>query len=370
MHKLAPYYYILENIEGFGKVTIRKILEKVGSVETLFDSPESLNELSPQARGKLVAAKNDKKLWKETTALLRQIEDREGIEIICIDDEHYPKSLLGCADAPLILFLRGKKNLLNSPHLISIVGTRNASSYGRFAVAKLVETFAEKVPDIVIVSGLAMGIDIAAHRAALELNLGTIAVMAYGHHFIYPQEHRKEYLQMQEKGLLLSEYIPSTPIERHRFVARNRIVAGLSSATVVIESALKGGALLTASMAIDYDRDLFALPGRITDRYSMGCNRLIADLKAQPFTSAEDIIEALGWGEPISSMHQTSLIESQELPDDPILQIIAREEAILFNDLLLKTNLRSSELSSKLFDLELDGYIESLPGGRYTLAFR
>ena len=164
--------------------------------------------------------------------------------------------------------------------MLSVVGTRNASSYGRFAVTKLLEGLAQKVPDLVVVSGLALGIDITAHRSALELGLGTIAVMAYGHHFVYPYEHRKEAEQIVQKGIMLSEYPPDTPVERHRFVARNRIVAGLSLGTVVIESAQKGGALLTASMATDYNREVFALPGRITDKYSAGCNKMISSSQA------------------------------------------------------------------------------------------
>lgn len=369
MNSLAPYFFVLSNIEGFGKVTTRKLLERVGSVEKLFLEAEHLNEFSPATRKKLIEAREDRSLWDEANKTLSRAEE-EGIAILSIHDEAYPSLLKGCADAPLLLFLKGKSEQLLSPHILSIVGTRNATSYGRFAVAKLLEGLAKKVPDLVVASGLAFGIDIAAHETALELGLGTIAVIAYGHHHIYPYEHRKQAERIAEEGVMLSEYTPETPVERHRFVARNRIVAGLASATIVVESALKGGALITATMAADYNREVFALPGRITDRYSMGCNRLISSTRALAFTSENEIIEALGWHKAPSQLQQTTLASSQPLPEDPILQIIAKEESVLFDELLRACDLRASELSSKLFDLELDGYIESLPGGRYTLAFR
>lgn len=369
MNEKAPFYYVLSSIEGFGKVTTRKLLEKVGSVKRLFTEAESLNELSPAIRRKLLEARENPPLWEEANRVLSLAEE-EGISIITIEDPNYPMLLKECADAPLILYLKGNIEQLQQPHMLSVVGTRNASSYGRFAVTKLLEGLAQKVPDLVVVSGLALGIDITAHRSALELGLGTIAVMAYGHHFVYPYEHRKDAEQIVQKGIMLSEYPPDTQIERHRFVARNRIVAGLSLGTVVIESAQKGGALLTASMATDYNREVFALPGRITDKYSAGCNKMISSSQALAFTSEKEIIEALGWQNTPSTLQQTTLASSQPLPEDPILQLIAKEESMLFDELLLKSDLRASDLSSKLFDLELEGYIESLPGGRYTLAFR
>lgn len=368
------YYYVLSNIEGLGLASARRLLEIAGDIETLFEEAEKFNEFSASARRKLIETRSNKPLWDEASATLAHAKEK-GITLVTFDnDTLYPQLLKQCIDAPLLLFAQGQVGYLSSPHNISIVGTRNASSYGRFAVAKTIEAIALKVPDAVIVSGLAFGIDVAAHEAAMEQNLGTIAVMAYGHNFIYPTEHRKIAQRIIEKGVMLSEYPPKTSIERHRFVARNRIVAGISSATVVIESAQKGGALLTANMALGYNRDVFALPGRITDRYSAGCNNLIEQNKAQLFTNSETLLESLGWNNINTSTSvagsQPSLLTNQQIPNDPILQIIAKHEAILINDLLPLCNLTYSQLTAKLFDLELDGYIETLPGGKITLAFR
>lgn len=369
MNQHAVAYQVLSSIEGFGLITTRKLLEIAGSVDCLLHEVEHFNEFSPSTRKKLIETRDNQALWEQAK---RQLDDasNQGIEIITLEDDDYPPLLRHCADAPLVLFYKGVREALSSSHILSIVGTRNATSYGRFAVAKLIEGLQQKIPDLVIVSGLAFGIDIAAHRTAIDLGLNTIAVMAYGHDHIYPREHKKEALDIVAHGGMLSEYLPSTPVERHRFVARNRIVAGMTAATLVVESAMKGGALITAAMALDYNKEVFALPGRITDRYSQGCNNLIAQGNARAIISSDDIIDALGWDTKKGKLVQQTLSSDIELPDDPILRIIADHEAILFNDLLLKSDLQASQLSSHLFDLELEGFIETLPGGRYTLAFR
>lgn len=370
MNREACYLYVLTRLEGFGILTARRLLEIAGSAVTLFEQAEAQNELSPNIRRKLLQARDNAALWKHAERVLQEAEEK-GLHVVTLYDEAFCPLLAECVDAPPLFFYKGSLSALTSEHKISVVGTRSATPYGRHAVAKVVEELGKAVPDLVIVSGLAFGIDIAAHRAALDADIPTIGVMAYGHDNIYPREHRKEVEAMAERGGLLSEYEPKTAIERHRFVARNRIIAGLSPATIVFESAIRGGALLTASMASDYNREVLALPGRVTDRFSSGCNTMIARMQARAFTSPSEVLEILGWEEvPKAPQVQQPLAIASELPDDPILRIIAAEEAILFHDLLLKTDLAPSELQVKLVDLELEGCIEALPGGKYTLAFR
>lgn len=363
-------YHLLYTHTKFKPALARKLLELAGgSVERLFFEAERFNEFPSRTRAELVALREDKERWEKAEAELKEAEDM-GISLISIGDKSYPPLLKQCIDAPFLLFYQGSLGLDKIEHAVSVVGTRNATSYGRFATERIIEDLYAIVPDLVVVSGLAFGIDVTAHRTALKLGIPTIAVMAFGHKHMYPYEHRKVAAEIVENGGMLSEYTPNTGILRHQFLARNRIIAGMTQATILIESAIKGGGLTTAAIAIDYNRELVVVPGRINDRYSAGCNHLIGSSQGSIYTSASDLVTSLQWNCTGSESRQHTLATYQKLPDDPVLQIIAQHEAILFNDLLIASDMQASTLSAKLFDLELDGFIEMLPGGRYTLAFR
>lgn len=367
MNREALYLYLLSKHCGLGRVSLRRLLEYGHQPSYLFENAESLPFLTPSVRKKFIEVRDDADLNKQANDLLLGALDK-GIEVITCYDDQYPSLLRECVDAPPLFFYKGNVSVLNAKHAISIVGTRSASPYGRSVTHKLVAELASLFPDLLVVSGLALGIDTAAHTAALDNDLPTMGIMAHGHNFIYPRENAHLFDAIPIKGGLFSESDPTCAIERHRFVERNRIIAGITPCTVVIESGYKGGALITADMALGYNRTIMAVPGRLSDRLSQGCNKLIADGVAKAFTCTKDLVSLLGWQQAPQPNLPLPLGELRELPDDPILIAIAAADQIHFNELLLKTDMSSSNLLSRLVDLELDGYIQALPGGKYALS--
>ena len=236
-------------------------------------------------------------------------------------DENYPYRLAQCVDAPLMLYSKGNVDM-NAKHMVSVVGTRMPSERGKDWCRHLVLDLANQVADLTIVSGLAYGIDVVAHRAAIEAGIPTIIVPAHGLDRIYPAVHRNVAVQALDKGGIVTEYTCGTEPERFNFVARNRIVAGLSDAVVVVESKKKGGSLITADMAVDYGRDVFALPGRVGDVCSAGCNDLIKRNKAQLIECAEDLIAAMQWEIKPNKPVQTSMLELVCELTDQQLQLV------------------------------------------------
>lgn len=286
----------------------------------------------------------------------------------CTDDS-YPYRLRECPDRPLMLFTKGKSEL-NQGRFVSIVGTRGASQRGRDLTRKLVLDLARMCPDVTIVSGLAYGIDVAAHRAALEAGLPTLIVPAHGLDRIYPTLHRPIAIEALREGGIATEYMSGTTPEKMNFVARNRIVAGLADAVVVVESRAQGGSLITANMAIDYNRELFTFPGRPTDIESEGCNQLIRDQKAQLILGAEDLVKAMHW-EPASSQEviQPTLFNesvSLSLKEREVLKKIReQEDGIHINMIVLETALQYQDVASALMMLEMQNLVRALPGGMY-----
>ncbi len=367
--KRASYILALSRLEGMGCITMRRLLEAISSVEEIFCNPDVIRPLFPHLHRRFAPQLSDFSIVEKAEEEIEKALSK-GIDVLTLEDDLYPSLLAECIDAPSIIFYKGNRDDLQAPRKLSIVGTRKATSYGRKVVAELIEQLASLQPDLTIVSGLAYGIDIAAHRAALECGLPTLAVLAHGLDRIYPAQHRKEAVEMLQQGGLLTEYPLGSSIERYQFVGRNRIVAGISSATLVVESALRGGALLTASMATDYNREVLAIPGRLDDQYSKGCNLIITRQQAQAISSAEDIINYLGWGLPATKKEDTppTLFTDMALPNDPILHILQQEGCVHFNELITRLHLSPSELASQLFELEMDGYISTLPGGKYSLS--
>ena len=293
---------------------------------------------------------------------------KHDIQTYFCQDDNYPQRLLSCVDAPLLLFSKGNIDI-NPRHAIGIVGTRMPSERGKDWCRRLVLDLANQVKDLVIVSGLAYGIDITAHRAAIEAGIPTIIVPAHGLDRIYPAVHRNIAVKALEHGGILTEYPSGTDPERYNFVARNRIVASMSDALVVVESKAKGGSLITAQMAIDYGRDVFALPGRYNDECSEGCNNLIKTNRAQLITNAEDILHSMQWHQNTPKAVQTRIVE---LLDDYTAQqrsiiqhLRATDDGCHINQLVISLQLPYNEIAAELMTLELKGVVKGLPGGMW-----
>lgn len=292
-----------------------------------------------------------------------------GIHPLYFTDPAFPHRLDSCDDAPALLYALGNCDL-NCQHSVAIVGTRHATPYGIGFVDRLVADIAELLPGTLIVSGLAYGIDIAAHKAALRHGLPTAAVLAHGLSTIYPSSHRDIAAGIARSGgTLITEYPHDAPVHRGNFLARNRIIAALADCTVVVESAEKGGALVTAGIAQSYDRDVFALPGRTSDPYSKGCNRLIATNGAALIQSADDLIGAMGWAqEKTSPGIQKELFNVYTEQEQKVIDYLTANGEAWINTLAVALNTPMHKLMALLVDMEFKGYIANYPGGRYRLA--
>ncbi len=291
------------------------------------------------------------------------------IRAMFADYDGYPQRLRECDDAPAMLYTLGEAQL-DSPHVISIVGTRHATAYGMDFTTRLVKDLASALgpKNLLIVSGLAYGIDVTAHRAALTEKVPTVAVLAHGLNTLYPADHRATATQIiREGGALITEYCSSDSIHRGNFLARNRIVAGMADVTVVVESDIKGGALATARMASAYNREVMAMPGRVSDTYSRGCNALIASNIALMLRDAGDLIDALGWQARHSSEGtQTEMKLELNEEQQAVLDMIKKRPEATVNEMCVALGLPYSRLSSILFEMEMDDLIIPVPGGHYT----
>lgn len=335
--------------DAFFKMSERELSTVMGFGNKLFDG---------EYRHRLLAEAERETVFVETN----------HINPIYFSDEEYPQRLLQCDDAPLMLYTLGGCDL-NNARFVSVVGTRHATVYGIDFTNRLVEGLAQKMTDpFVIVSGLAYGIDIAAHKAALATNTPTIAVLAQGLNTIYPPVHRSTAVEIAHSGgMLMTDYRSIDRLHKGNFLARNRIVAGLSDCLVVVESAAKGGALVTARIAAGYSRDVFALPGRISDRYSEGCNRLIYNNVAQLVTSPEDILSAMRWPEKEQEGQQGSLFVELAPDEEKVIEVIRRRGDARIAEISAEVEIPVSRLLGMLVDLEFRNLILSMPGGRYRL---
>ena len=280
---------------GYHNITVlRELYNAWGSMADIVKQHAHPEQLAPNMPERLLAAfaHTDEHL-KRADEEMRFAQDN-NISIITLADDAYPQRLKACFDAPLALFFKGNANL-NAKHCISIVGTRKATPYAADCITQLTARLKQLCPDILIVSGLAYGVDIMAHRQAIDHALPTVAVLAHGLDTLYPSRHRKEATLMMQNGGLLTEYFSQSKIDKRNFLQRNRIVAGMSAATLLVESAEHGGGLVTCRLAQSYQHDVFAFPGSINNPYSVGCNRLIRDNMAGLVTSAEDILKAMAW---------------------------------------------------------------------------
>lgn len=365
----APLAYRIafSSLKGITVANARLILERVGSVEKFFEMPRTT--LSALMSGKS-AIYDDEVRRNSLEEAAREVEwiENNNIRAIFFTDEDYPRRLLDCDDAPLMIYSLGKVNF-NATHVISIVGTRNATAYGAGFISKFIEEISRRLPDTLIVSGLAFGIDVAAHREALAHDIPTVGVLAHGLSTIYPAVHRSTAVEMVRKGGgLVTDYRHDSPIHRHHFLARNRIVAGLCDALIVVESASKGGALLTANIASAYGRDVFALPGRVTDIYSAGCNKLIITNIAAMVTTPSDFFSQMNWTPLPEEGDQYDLFPEMTSDEKSVVDYLVTNGATNINRLAIETGKRMSQMIQMLGDMEFRGILRSLPGGVYTVS--
>lgn len=343
-------------------------LERMGSVEEIFSNVDALRRAFPRQKNRLIDELYRPSLWQRAKSIA-EWSIAEGVDIYFVGDADYPPLLKECVDAPIVLYVKGSYQTFESSLSLSVVGTRNITSYGQYMTDKILRDIAEIDRDTAIVSGLAYGVDITAHRKALDYRLPTIAVLAHGFDRLYPAAHRHTALEILQHGAWVSEYPPGTKPEKYNFVARNRIIAGLTMGTLVIEAGLKSGSLITANLARDYDREVFVVPGRVGDRYSEGCNKLIANMTAALVTSGEDIAKLMGWERRGDSIQPSLHFEEEPKPiDNPIYDLVAQHQPIQLNDIVRRTGLSVAEVSSQLFDLEIDGFLVAMPGGMFALS--
>ncbi|NLZ73039.1 MAG: DNA-protecting protein DprA [Bacteroidales bacterium] len=353
-----------------GLRTSKKLIDFIGSAKGVFSSLEELKESGLHINQNLYDSLLSKKP-REEALLEHQFAKKHQIQCIPYSDSEYPYRLKACDDAPLLLYFKGNCNL-NAPYTISMVGTRRSTQYGRQLCSDFLKGLKEVIPDALIISGLAFGIDITSHQLALELNFPTIGVLAHGLDRIYPNQHKKTAIQMLEYGGVITEFCSNTSPERYNFVSRNRIIAGMSDATIVVESASKGGALITADLANSYNRDCFTFPGRISDQYSEGCNQLIKQNKASLITSADDFIQFMRWDQATTKKQNTNPIQRDLFPElnkeeEQIVNLLQQQGKMQFDNLLDATHLPIQKLHTDLFNLEMQGIIRVLAGGQYEL---
>ena len=358
----------LSKVQATQLAVIHSLIEEVGSAKELIENAGNIKDIVPEAGPRLCELLNDESLIVNAEKEIEFIE-KNNIRLICKGDKDYPYRLAECNDAPLVLHGMGNADL-NAKHIVSIVGTRHASEYGKSVCENFVADLAKFVPGTLIVSGLAYGIDVCAHRAALKAGLPTVGVLAHGLDRIYPTAHRSTAKSMIENGGLLTEFMSGTNPFPQNFVQRNRIVAGMADATVVIESASKGGSLITASLATGYDRDCFAFPGRINDQYSQGCNELVSRNRAALITSAYDFVEAMNWEVATKKKSaedlQTELFPDMSPEETAVMTALhENSDGLQVNQMVVQLNTPINKLLPLLFEMEMKGYIKAVAGGCY-----
>ncbi len=360
------YRIAFANLQGMGVDLARKLLDVVGSERQFFDMGEK--ELRAMTRGR-------SKIYSDTyrhECLQQAIREEEFVRnhhigATYFTDEHYPHRLLEAPDAPALFYSLGKCDL-ESAHIISVVGTRHATQYGIRFCDMLIGELAQRLPDLVVASGLAYGIDIAAHRAALKHGVPTVAVLPRGLNHIYPASHRDDAIAIVKRGgMLLTDYTSQDAVQKSNFLARNRIVAALSDCTVIVESAGSGGALVTASLAMSYNRDVMAVPGRYGDEFSAGCNKLIATNKAALITGADDLMAAMRWEGVSREPQQLDLFPELTKEEQAVVDVIRDRGEIHLNALADALGQPVYKLMSTLVELDCKKVIATLPGCRYTL---
>lgn len=364
MNDEAVLLLALLRTPGIGLITANRLCRAAGSAARLWEERANISRLLPQATDRLQQCLTN---WEKQLPQAEAEADearRHHISLLALTETDYPTWLKSLPDAPPVLFYKGTASL-NAQPMISIVGTRHISEYGKDLCRHIVEQLAERLPQATIVSGLAYGVDVHAHRAALACGLPTIGVLGHGLNHLYPPSHRDTANRMTEQGGLLTEYPCATPVSRENFVQRNRIVAGLSQACIVVESARRGGALITARLAQDYGREVYACPGRLTDLHSEGCNRLIARHGAAIFTSVDDLMDDMGWAPRQPRPQQLELFPALTATEEQLRSRLVQTEQCSADELVTATGLKVAEVNAALIQLEMKGLVRLLAGNQY-----
>ena len=363
MSKTSEIYRIaLSKLNGIGPIRAAQVLSKLENINFLFES--TLQEIKIQtglSESFLRALKREEAINLAEKQL--NFNHKNGISTHFFLDSTYPRRLRQCSDAPIVIYTKGKMDL-NHTQIVSIVGTRNHTEYGKERLKSLLSSFKEK--NILVVSGLAYGVDIHAHQLCLQNNIQTIGVLGHGLDRIYPSQHKQIAKDMQENGGLLTEFMISTNPDRENFPMRNRIVAGLADATIVIESKERGGSMITAELANDYSRDVFAFPGDIDRQTSQGCNLLIKKQKAHLISSPNDFLTFMNWNSKTVSVQKE--LELNLEPDEATILNMFENDEILHSDIIgMKAEMSASKINVLLFQMEMKNMVEQLPGKRYRI---
>jgi DNA processing protein len=366
MNNELLYQLALTLVPNIGDVQSKILVQHFGDAGSIFKAKTSLLE---KIEGIGTIRANSIKKFGDFHIAEKELEfiEKYKIKTFFLTCKDYPQRLLNCYDSPTLLFYKGSADL-NASKIVSIVGTRSYTEYGKQFTEKLVKDLSEQ--NITIISGLAFGIDAFAHKAALKNNLPTIGVVGHGLDKIYPSDHAGLAKDMiKNNGGILSEFFSGTKPDKHNFPLRNRVVAGLSDATVLVETNIKGGSMITGNLANAYNRDVFAVPGRTTDTKSSGCNHLIKNNKAILLTDADELLDVMGWKEKTKTKTKKQKELFIELsPDEKhIIQLLQEKETVSIDEINLSSGLSSSSVAAALLNLELQNVVCSLPGKMYKL---
>ena len=363
------YQLALIEVPNIGCVRAKILIAELGSAEKVFKTKLHLLE-KIEGIGSLAA--NAIKAFHDFSNAEEEIKFIEKYKItpLFLTDKNYPQRLLNCYDSPILLFYKGNADL-NTSKVIAVVGTRNHTDYAKQQTDKLIKELNEQ--NVLVVSGMAYGVDALAHKAALKNDLPTVGVLAHGLDQIYPYEHSNLAKDMlKDKGGLLTEFRSKTKPDKHNFPTRNRIVAGMSDATIVIETGIKGGSMITAELANGYNKDVFAYPGKVSDTKSAGCNYLIKTNKAMLLTDAQELIEVMGWedrkSQKTKSKSQREIFIELSKNEKIIVDILKEKESVHIDDLNFHSGLSSSATAAAILNLELQSVVVSLPGKVYKLS--
>jgi DNA processing protein len=365
INTLLKFQIALTLIPGVGDINAKKLINHCGGVEAIFKEKKH-NILKIQGIGESIANSiHNKEIFEKVDKELLFIE-KYNIKPLFYLDKAYPSRLKNCIDSPLLMYYMGNAEL-NKPKVVSIVGTRKATDYGKEITKKFVDALTSE--DVLVVSGLAYGIDTASHRAAVDANIATVGVLAHGLDMLYPALNKPLAEKMLKNGGLLTEFRSNTIPDRENFPKRNRIIAGMADAVIVVEAARKGGALITAEIANTYNKDVFAIPGRLTDIYSEGCNHLIKTNKAVLIESAEDLIFLMSWENPNNAMKNRQQKLFIEFTDDEkiIYDLIFEKTNLAIDEIIGLCNMPASKVASALLSMEFNNIIKCIPGKIYKL---
>lgn len=373
MNEQKVYYTIaLTRMTGFNFQTALHLYQMLGGGQSVYEHRLDIKDVMPECSDRLADSLKDWSLALARAAQEMDFITKHGIQPLLLGAEDYPQRLAECPDAPIILYYMGTANL-NQRRVINIVGTRQCTTYGKDLIRRFIMDLKRLCPEVLIVSGLAYGIDICAHEEALANGLETVGVLAHGLDQLYPSCHRDAAKRMLKQGGLLTEYMTETRGDKLNFVKRNRIVAGMCDATILVESAAKGGGLITTEIAMGYDRSVFAFPGPIGAPYSEGCNNLIRDNGASLLTCAADFVKAMGWQTDVQLQKaQVAGIERTIFPDlnddeQKIAKILDEFGDFQLSQLSVKSNIPIGQLTALLFQMEMKGVVRALAGGSYHL---